>query len=187
MNKKQSRNRKLNDAQRAQLLQWLAEGLTTQEINTVAASFDNPDTGLAEPFTVSPQLCYQYRHDHELDLTELRSARDEEAIVTGLAIRANRLKTLFKLARELEADLYERKRLWTQNAKTVANEGYKFEEFNEAEIRQLRGVLDDIAKETNGRIQRVDLTTQGKKIKGYVGISPDDWDADEKEEGDGKD
>lgn len=176
MNKKQSRNRKLNDQQRAQLLQWLAEGLTTGEINTVAASFDNPDTGQAEPFQVSAQLCYQYRKDHELDLTAMRAARDEEAIQTGLAIRANRLKALYKLASELEEDLYTKQRLWTQNAKTVANMEYTFEEFNEAEIRQLRGVYEDIAKETGGRIHQIDLTSKGKRIKGYVGISPDDWD-----------
>lgn len=30
-----------------------------------------------------------------------------------------------------------------------------------------------------GRMQRLDITSKDEKIKGYVGISPDDWDGDD--------
>lgn len=160
--------RKLTELQRKAVLNWIAEGLTTNEINNLAASFD-------PPFKISPQLNYSYRKDYDIDLQKLRSERDAVAISTGLAIRVTRIQKLIDLARLLEEDLTTKKLLWTQNAKTVGNERYDFEEFNEAEIRQLRGIYDDIAKETGGRITRTDVTSNNKQVKGYVLISPDEW------------
>jgi len=160
--------RKLTDPQRLAVLDWIAEGMTTKELNNLAASFD-------PPFKISPQLNYQYRKDYDIDLQKLRSEKDTLAINTGLAIRATRIQKLIDLAQMLEGDLKIKKLLWTQNAKTVGNERYDFEEFNEAEIRQLRGIYDDIAKETGGRITRTDITSNNKQIKGYVLVSPDEW------------
>lgn len=179
MDRRQSRVRKLDDKQRAQVLGWIAEGLTTAEINDLAASYTDPDSIEAKPFNVSSQLVYQYRKDHDLDLQTLRAEREAEAITTGLALKANRIKQLEKLAHELEEDLYVKKLKWTQNAKGLGSgedfEKYTFEEFNEAEIRQLRGVYDDLAKETGGRVQQVDMKLKGH-VKAYMSVSPDDWD-----------
>lgn len=159
---------KLTEEQRHAVLGWLAEGLTIHELNNLAASFD-------PPFKISSQLAYSYRKDYEIDLAKLMAERDALAINTGLAIRANRVQKLIDLAKLLEEDLRVKELLWTENAKTVGNERYDFKEFNEAEIRQLRGIYDDIAKETGGRITRADITSNNKQIKGYVLVNPDDW------------
>jgi hypothetical protein len=159
---------KLTDAQRLAVLHWLAEGLTNKEINDLAASFE-------PSFKISPQLIYQYRKDYDIDLQKLRNEKDALALSTGLAIRATRIQKLIDLALLLEEDLRVKELLWTENAKSVGNERYDFKEFNEAEIRQLRGIYDDIAKETGGRVTRTDITSNNKQVKGYVLVSPDDW------------
>ena len=159
---------KLDEKQRLQVLEWLGEGLTTNEINDLAVSFE-------PPFKVSAQLLYQYRKDYEIDIAKIRSERDTLAISQGLALRSTRVQKLIELARLLEEDLRVKELVWTDNAKTVGNERYDFKEFNEAELRQLRGIYEDIAKETGGRITRTDITSDNKQIKGYVIISPDDW------------
>jgi hypothetical protein len=164
---------KLDRAQHAQLLQWIAEGLTHQELSDLASQH-NP------PFSVSPQLHYFYRKSYNVDLEKLRDEQDTLALTTGLAIRAQRVKALIDLAKLLEDDLRIKELVWTTQVKGIGSgddfERIEFEEFNAAEIQQLRGLYDDIAKETGGRVTRTDLTTAGKAIKGYIGISPDDWD-----------
>ena len=163
---------KLTEGQRLAVLDWIADGLTTNEINSLGASFD-------PPFKISPQLNYSYRKDYDIDLQQLRNEKDALAISTGLAVRGNRIRALMDLALLLEEDLKQKKLLWTENAKTVGSMQYDYEEFNEPELRQLRGIYDDIAKETGGRIQRTDVTSGNKQIKGYVLVSPEDWDAQE--------
>jgi hypothetical protein len=64
--------------------------------------------------------------------------------------------------------------LWYPSVK-LASDGTQVQvlEFHEGGIRQLRGMLDDIAKETGGRQSKVDITSGGEPIKGYVGIDPE--------------
>lgn len=47
-----------------------------------------------------------------------------------------------------------------------------------AVLREVRGLLDDIAQEVGGRRQTVDLSAL-LGVKTYIGISPDDWDDEE--------
>jgi hypothetical protein len=167
---------KLTEEQRLAVLNWIAEGLTTREINNLAVSF-NP------PFKISPQLNYSYRKDYDIDIQQMRNDKDNIAINTGLAVRANRIQSLIDLALMLEEDLKQKKLVWTKDVKSIpvgsgnmtVHKEIEFEEFNEAEIRQLRGIYDDLAKETGGRITRTDITSANKQIKGYVLINPDDW------------
>jgi len=166
------RNYTLIEPQRLYLLELIAEGLTTLEINNLGASFD-------PPFEVSPQLVYQYRTQYAEPLRVLREEKQAEAFETGLGVAANRVKALMRLARMLEEDLEQKEKLWLANKKMVGAETYEFHEFNKAEIETLRGIYDDIAKETGGRIQRKDILSGGKPIKGYTTVSPDDWDEEE--------
>lgn len=167
---------KLSTAQRLALLQWMAEGLTHQEILDNAANF-------SPAFTVSSQLVYAYRKTYEIDISKLRSERREQVISTGLALQENRINGLIALALLLEEDLRVKNLVWTKDVKSVivgkGNEAehqrIDFEIFNKAEISELRGIYDDIAKETGGRIQRSDVTSLGKQIKGYITIDPDKW------------
>jgi hypothetical protein len=162
----------MSDPQRLMLLEWIAEGCDNKEINERGAKFE-------EPFSVSSQLNYAYRKQYAQTLEELRTERDLAALHTGLALRANRVKKLFRLAEALENDLYERSLVWTKNVKGIGSgddfERIEFKEFNAAEIKELRGVYDDIAKETGGRVARADITSGNQKIKGYMVVSPDEW------------
>ena len=162
------------------MLGWLAEGLTEGEINNRAAEF-------TPAFKMSPQLLYHYRKTREIDVSALREEKEFEALRTGLSIKANRLQALYRLAKRLEDDIELRKRLWLDRTKSIVVGPMQWEKITEKEfinnlVRELRGVYADIAAETGGRIMKADITSAGKAIKGYVGISPEDWDSENKED-----
>lgn len=166
-----------SDNQRDYILKLIAAGLTREQINEKAAEFE-------EPFgPLSPQLLYGYRKRYELELSELREERRSRIFTEGLALPENRAKSLLKLAAMLEEDLFEKKKRWLENVKGIGSgsdfERITFEEFNAAEIKELRALYDDIAKETGGRIQRKDITSAGQALKLYKDVSPDDWDTDD--------
>jgi hypothetical protein len=166
---------KLRKKQREYLLQLVAEGLKIREINERAAKFK-------PRFKVTPQQVDYYRQSRGLVLETVLETSESDALKTGLALKEERVKAIKILANTLFDELTRAKdqRLWTDNAKSIGNERYDYIEFNKAEVDALRGLLDDIAAEVGERLKKVDLTTGGEKIKGYVGINPDDWDKDEK-------
>jgi len=71
----------------------------------------------------------------------------------------------------MEEDIFEGS-LWTDQVKMIGSgdcqERVEFESFNSAEVDQYRGVLDDIAKELGGRVQKTDLTTLGEKLSAAI-------------------
>lgn len=156
------------------LLSWIAEGMTGGEINNAAANF-------TPAFHISDQLIYHYRKTRELDIEKLREDKEFVALRTGLAVKTNRVKALMRLAARLEEDIEVKKKLWLKRQRSflTSPKEYKVvteEEFIAPLVKELRGIYDDIAKETGGRILKADITSKGKQIKGYVGISPEDWD-----------
>ena len=169
-----SKSYKLTEPQRDHLLALIAEGLNVREINSVIASFE-------PPFEVSSQLVSQYRKTHSKRLMELRHEHETRAFNEGLAIAANRVQALVTLAKLLEDDLHTKALIWVEDKKMVGDEKVSFKQFNKAEIQELRGIYDDLAKETGGRISRRDITSGGMALKQYETINPDDWD-EEKEE-----
>lgn len=162
----------LTDEQRLSVLEWVAEGLTTEQCNKKARA-------AKPPFEVTAQQLHYFRKTYGVLLSELRTERELEALTTGLAVKANRLERLCRLAAALERDLYDKKLIWTAQVKGIGSgsdfERVTFEEFNASEIKELRGVYDDIAKETGGRVTKSDITTGGRPIKGYVLVNPGDW------------
>lgn len=136
---------KLNQEQRNKILAWLAEGLDGGEINRRAAE-SNP------PFTVSrPQLAW-YKRTRTLGMQQ--QARENDALSTGLALRAERVKKLIHLAGLLEADIFGDS-LWVDDVKVAGGNEIRVEKFNAAEVSEYRATLDDIAKEVGDRSQRV--------------------------------
>ena len=101
---------------------------------------------------------------YTVDIEELRSKAEFEALNTGLAKTSDRVKLLKRIAEKLEKDLFEDDLFWTDEVKGVGSgpiaQIVDYEEFNSAEVAQLRGVLDDIAKETGGRVQKIDQKTE---------------------------
>lgn len=169
LKKNRSKRNTLTKAQREATLSWLAEGCYNEEIRNRAKEFK-------PPFTVSDQHIYQLRRTSKEILSILRKENDELAVTRGAALRAKRLEKLIRLSNDMERDLFEKKLMWVEDKKMVGEDEYDFYKYNQAQVDQYRKVLDDIAKEVGGRINRTDITSDEKPIKGYVGISPDDWD-----------
>ena len=138
---------RLKKEQKEALLEWVAAGLETGEINQKAAASD-------QPFQVSRAQVDYYRKTRKVDLRELASSAEYDALSSGLALRSERVKRLTLLAALMEEDIFNGV-LWTENVKMIgsgdAQERIEFEEFNSAEVVAYRGVLDDIAAEMGDR------------------------------------
>jgi hypothetical protein len=152
---------RLRKAQKEAVLTWIAEGLQSDEINARAAEFE-------PAFSVDRQQVDYYRKSRAIDLLAISRVDEKNALTTGYALKEIRVMKLSKLASLLEADLFGGF-LWTEETKGVgsgeAAEVVEYDAFNAAEVSQYRGVLDDIAKETGGRVQKTDSVTE---VKGQV-------------------
>ena len=137
----------LRKAQKELVLQGIAEGLNSGEINERAKEF-NP------PFSVTRQKVDYYRKTRKIDIEAILAVDEKNALTSGLAIKENRVAALQRLAQLMAKDLFGGF-LWTEETKGVgsgpAAEIIDYDEFNAAEVAQYRGVLDDIAKEMGAR------------------------------------
>jgi hypothetical protein len=158
---------RLKKAQKEAVLAWIAEGLKTDEINARAAEHD-------PPFSVSWQQVDYYRKTRMIDLDAIRKVSEKNALIEGYALKEHRVYKLSLLAALMEKDLFGGF-LWTDQVKGVGSgdiaEIVDYEEFNAAEVIQYRGILDDIAKETGGRVQKVEQANSGVIRIEYV----NDW------------
>lgn len=152
---------RLKKAQKEILLEWIAEGLTSDEVNSRAAELD-------DPFNVSRQQVDHYRKTRELDIQEIIKADEHRALKTGLSKKSERVKLLKRVAQRLTEDLFERDLVWTDMVKGIGSKEdfqvIEYEEFNSAEVKELRGVLDDIAKEVGDRQTRIDGSFDGEIV-----------------------
>ena len=134
------------------VIKAVAEGLQTDEINERAANFK-------PPFSVSRQQVDYYRDTREQDIKAIRSISEKNALIEGFALKEHRVYKLSLLAALMEKDLFGGF-LWLDQVKGVGSgdiaEIVDYEEFNASEVVQYRGVLDDIAKETGGRVQKTE-------------------------------
>lgn len=146
---------RLRKKQKEALLEWLSEGLKTDEINARAEAF-------RPPFVVTRRQATHYRKSREDDIKTILQVGEHDALMTGLATREMRVFKLKQLAALMERDLFKGF-LWTENIKSVKsgeiNMLVDYEEFNKAEVDSYRGVLDDIAKEVGQRVQKVSIDT----------------------------
>lgn len=143
----------LQKKQREALLKWIGEGLETDEINKRAAKFK-------PPFEVSRPRVSHYRKSREKSLKAIQQAGEFNALASGLALKEERVKRLVALADLLWGDL-SGDRLWLEQSKMLgsgdSSEIVDYEEFNAAEVREFRGLLDDIAKEIGQRRTMIEV------------------------------
>jgi hypothetical protein len=105
--------------------------------------------------------------------------RRAEAIQTGLALDYERVLVLKGLATTLLTELTEGGRRWLPDAKWIGGADYgekvEIERFNAQEVEQLRGLLDDLAKETGGRAKtvKIDLEERVRQMAARRGLDPD--------------
>jgi hypothetical protein len=130
------------------------------------------ETGMSVPST-SEQVMYRWSSEYgwiaraeaydyakEIERTE----RAEEVMNEGFALAHERVHALNVLAKDLLGELYEKgfwgtrkKILKTEGGDRVINERF----FRKRPVDAIRGVLDDIAQETGGRIQQARLEVSG--------------------------
>lgn len=138
---------KLTKDQRVQLLTWLAADYDSSLINQWFAEREWP--------VLSRAALTYYRNKHRETIETLRTQRRTEALTTGLALKEERIARLKAHADALEAIKWvpdKNGRLWNEKA--------------------WRETLDDIAKETGGRVQKTELS--GEVItKSYAGVETD--------------
>lgn len=155
------------EKQHEAMVKWIAQGLTGRQINHAAANFSPP----FKP--TEPQLAY-WRKKFKVDITSLRRELEQNALYEGLALRSNRLEKLYKLATVMEDDLFQNGKLWLSKVKGIGSGNYfervVEEEFNESELRQLRGIYDDIAREVGGRRAELGLDDVGETTGGLVSL-----------------
>jgi hypothetical protein len=101
-------------------------------------------------------------------------ARRREIMESGLALTHERVAKLTKLFEKLEGYATSEERIWLPDVKSIGQgedaERVDIYRFNSALIEQIRGTLDDLAKETGGRIKNVDVKTDGKEIAPIIQI-----------------
>ena len=106
--------------------------------------------------------------DKALAIELINQLQDEREIVlrSGLALDYERIKKLHKLWERLEEEL-ETGALWLNDVKIVGRgeqaQVYEMQRFNSPLIRELRGILDDLAKEMGERTQRLVLEGDQEK------------------------
>lgn len=155
---------RLKKKQRMALLQWLADGLESDEIAILAADF-------SPPFAVSRATLTHYRKTRAVNIRAILQEDENNALSTGLARKEERVKRLKALALRLERDLFgnsDEDYVWTDQIKSIGSgdrqEIIEYEEFNKAEIDAYRGLLDDLAKEVGERTAKHDITSGGLPI-----------------------
>lgn len=150
--------------QKIALLSWIAEGLSTGEIRNRAAAHK-------APFTVSDSQIEYYRKTRNAQISAIKSISEDKALTEGFAVAQHRVYKLSLLAALMEQDLLSGV-LWTNQVKGIGGaenfEVVEYEEFNAAEVKEYRGVLDDIAAETGGRVKNVDVKSDGKALQSKI-------------------
>lgn len=145
----------LTKKQREHLLSLISEGLNTKEINKRAAKFK-------PPYHATRQHIAYYRKTRSVKIEEIKEVGETSALKKGFAIREKRVESLNTLAEKLYQELIESVGLWLPQMKMIGSgkesKLVEYEEFNAEELRQFRGLLDDIAKEVGERISKQELS-----------------------------
>lgn len=139
---------KLDKVQKNLILQWILEGLSDQQIMNRAKEQNH--------FEITQQGINYYRQTKSVGkkAEKILEKKTDSALKKGLAVRENRVNDLQKIRDKLMEEL-DKNGLWIDESKTILTQSYETTEtkktFNAALIRELRGVLDDAAKEMGER------------------------------------
>jgi hypothetical protein len=154
----------LKKAQKEKVLELIAAGAKTSEINDAGVVFE-------PPFVITRSQVDKYRKTRNVELKAILSVDEKRALTSGLALKENRVIKLQQLAALMEHDLLGGF-LWTEEVKGVgcgpAAEVVDYDQFNSAEVAQYRGTLEDIAAETGGRVKNIDVNHDGTPIVFHV-------------------
>jgi len=139
---------KLDKVQKNLIYQWILEGLSDQQIMNRAKEQNH--------FEITQQGINYYRNKKGIakQTKKILEKKTDSALRKGLAIRENRINDL-QFIRDKLMDELNTNGLWIDESKTILTQNYETTEtkktFNAPLIRELRGVLDDAAKEMGER------------------------------------
>lgn len=174
------RHKRLTEDELAYVIEQIAAGLETRDIVKAAKA----DIGLK----ISPQHVRKIRFSKKELIAEQFEKVELEAIQSGLARRNQRVQALTKLYNQIQEDVFVHGKLWSMKERSIRTDGGYKEivdiEFNANLSKELRAILDDIAKEVGGRTITADMKHETLSIKTYSVVSPDDWPTPETEKED---
>jgi hypothetical protein len=112
--------------------------------------------------------------EYDARIEEEKNAYAQEILETGLALTHERVKTLKELGELLLDQLHEKgeegvlHNLWLPDVKQIGGGEYAervdIERYNSPLISDICRILDDLAKETGGRVQKQDITSGGEAL-----------------------
>lgn len=118
--------------------------------------------------------------EHVAAAEQAERDRIRQIMATGFAQPHERVQVLKELAETLLADLRTEDKRWLRDVKGIG-QGDNWTEvnivrFNAAELAELRGLLDDIAKETGGRPKtiRIDIEAKIRVMAREMGLDEDE-------------
>lgn len=98
--------------------------------------------------------------EYDAQQDKVKSQVADEIMRTGLALAYMRVEELNWLFTLLKEQITEKRKLWVHDVKQIGQgenaERVDIERYNTSLITDLRGVLDDLAKETGGRIKKTE-------------------------------
>lgn len=128
--------------------------------------------------------------EYDSHLEEEKNLKRQQVMSRGLALEYERVEELERLVRFLKGEIYHKgetgrnDNVWLRDVKQVGTgefaERVDIERFNAPIIDQFRGTLDDLAKETGGRIKKQEIA--GKDGKALIIQYVNDWRGDEGDE-----
>lgn len=120
--------------------------------------------------------------EYDAEIERQKNERRQQVMESGLALDFERTDELKQLARFLLGQVYEHgedgifHNVWLPDVKQIGSgefaERIDIVRFNAAIIGELRGVLDDLAKETGGRVGKHELTGRDG---GPIEFNLDEW------------
>lgn len=146
-----------------------------QDLAIFQRGFEAPSTSYKTLATWSSRFDWPSRaKEYDAGWEARKNAEAEAVMGYGLSLTHERLRELYQLAALLRGQIYELSEphpvtgrvsfsnLWVADVKSIGSgefaERVDIERFNSALIEQYRKVLEDIAKETGGRVNKQEIT-----------------------------
>lgn len=134
--------------------------------------------------------------EYDARIEDDKNARIQEIMGTGLALVHERVHTLKDLGKLLLEQLYERgeedelHNLWLPDVKQIGGGEYAervdIERYNSPLVGDIRGVLDDLARETGGRVHKQELSgADGAPVNVVLYMPDNQREGEQVEDGDG--
>ena len=161
-----------------------------RSLRSLAEHYSGSERNLAPTLSVGTLMGWSERYgwveraaSYDTRLEDAKNARAKDIMESGLALAHERVVKLKRLAGFLEEQMMEKgeggvyHNVWLPDVKQIGSgadaKRVDIERFNQGIISEYRATLDDLAKETGGRVSKQEIT--GKDGGGLVIEYVNDW------------